>query len=160
MRYARLLTAATAALSLTGCAGGDVSPSVDCQNACARQNKCHITAAPFCRDDCADRATGLLPDFRSSYMSCYADLDCNQSDQSCVVEASSSTEVRDVDMTYVAQCQDKQTECQSGFDSDLCFLSRYYQPDLVQESLTCFTMTCNAVETCLDNELPFAPFGY
>jgi hypothetical protein len=145
---------------LAGCAGGDESPSVRCERACTRDDTCDLAEeSPFCRTDCAERVVALLPEFYEPFLSCYEDLRCDSPETECESEASDQVDRRQIDENFTDECQAKEVECSDGFNSAFCFVTHYYLEEYVDSARSCLAMTCDAVETCLTRELPFAPFG-
>lgn len=141
-----------------GCGGTDDPAVTACAKACDRDDMCIAGLSDFCEDDCPDRVESFLPEFRDVYFDCYGELNCDVSETTCEVEASSHTEVRSVDRLFATACQDQADLCNGTVDVERCFVSRYYREERAEAARLCLEMTCDAIDACLARELPFSPF--
>lgn len=92
-------------------------------------------------------------------MDCYAGVECEGDLAACENAAGNLVERRPADQAYQTECQAKRGDCEEGFDVDYCFFSHYFEAPVVQTAQGCLIMTCDAVQACLQREMPFSPFS-
>ena len=153
----RLAPAALCLLVAASCADGGSSSR--CDDACGRDEKCNFDqGSPYCDEECDDDTGSLRSEFADAFFTCYADLRCDVDGTECEVEASGNVDRRTLDDEFQTTCQTKHTDCDESFNSDLCFVTHYYEQESVTAANACLALACDAIGSCLLRELPFAPF--
>jgi hypothetical protein len=137
---------------------GDLAET--CAASCDQQARCEtdpelVQTPEACRAECEDEAPPpelFRRVFVQSLGDCFAGLDCDTSDDSCVGVALADVDPNFATAPLGSQCLEVQNEC-GGFSDDLCTYAIAFTPDGQARFEDCLNLECDAVAACLQELL-------